>query len=122
MFDFFTDTYREYVKGIDVEAEKKRMREEERTSRIIYPRDVKIVTYVLAVIYLISAVFSTALTVKFVGICFPVVATFILMAIDLMVIFFLSRNTRKGEILAIVLTLIFVAGLYGSILLSPIFI
>ncbi len=122
MFDFFTDTYREYVKGIDVEAEKKRKREEEKAGRIIYPKDVKLVTYVLAVIYLISAIVSITLTVKFKGIDYSVISTLFLMVVAILVMFFLSRKTRKGEIVAIVLTLVFATGLYGAVLLSPLFI
>ncbi|MBP3197614.1 MAG: hypothetical protein J6N21_11490 [Butyrivibrio sp.] len=122
MFDFFTDTYREYVKGIDVDAEKKRKREEEKAGRIIYPKDVKLVTYVLAVIYIISAIFSITLTVKFKGIDFSVISTLFLMVIAVLVMVFLSRKTRKGEIAAIVLTLVFATGLYGTVLLSPLFI
>ena len=122
MFDFFTDTYREYVKWIDVEAEKKRKREEDKAGRIIYPKDVKLVTYVLAVIYIISAIFSITLTVKFKGIDFSVISTLFLMVIAVLVMVFLSRKTRKGEIAAIVLTLVFATGLYGTVLLSPLFI
>ncbi len=122
MFDFFTDTYREYVKGIDVEAEKKRKREEEKAGRIIYPKDVKLVTYVLAVIYLISAIVSITLTVKFKGMDYSVISTLFLMVVAVLVMFFLSRKTRKGEIAAIVLTLVFATGLYGAVLLSPLFI
>ena len=122
MFDFFTDTYREYVKGIDVEAEKKRKREEEKAGRIIYPKDVKLVTYVLAVIYLISAIVSITLTVNFKGIDYSVISTLFLMVVAILVMFFLSRKTRKGEIVAIVLTLVFATGLYGAVLLSPLFI
>jgi len=122
MFDFFTDTYKEYVKGIDVEAEKKRKSEEKKASRIIYPKDVKLVTYVLAVIYLISAIFSVTLTVKFKGINFSVIATLFLMVLAVLVVFFLSRKSRKGEIIAIVLTLVFAMGLYGTIMLSPLLI
>ncbi len=122
MFDFFTDTYKEYVKGIDVEAEKKRKNEEKKASRIIYPKDVKLVTYVLAVIYLISAIFSVTLTVKFNGINFSVIATLFLMVLAVLVVFFLSRKSRKGEIIAIVLTFVFAMGLYGTIMLSPLLI
>ena len=41
MFDFFIDTYKEYVQGIDVETEKQIKKEEAKASKIIYPKDVK---------------------------------------------------------------------------------
>ena len=82
----------------------------------------KLVTYVLAVIYLISAIFSVTLTVKFKGINFSVIATLFLMVLAVLVVFFLSRKSRKGEIIAIVLTFVFAMGLYGTIMLSPLLI
>ncbi len=122
MFEFFTDTYKEFVQGIDVETEKKIKKEEEKASRIIYPKDVKIITYVLAIIYLISAVASSVLTIQLKGFGFSVVATIFLSVLAILIMFFLSRKTKKGEITAIVLTAVFAVGLYGTIVLSPFFI
>jgi len=122
MFEFFTDTYKEFVQGIDVETEKKIKKEEEKASRIIYPKDVKIITYVLAIIYLISAVASSVLTIQLKGFGFSVVATIFLSVLAILIMFFLSRKTKKGEITAIVLTAVFAIGLYGTIALSPFFI
>lgn len=122
MFEFFTDTYKEFVQGIDVETEKKIKKEEEKASRIIYPKDVKIITYVLAIIYLISAVASSVLTIQLKGFGFSVVATIFLSVLAILIMFFLSRKTKKGEITAIVLTAVFAIGLYGTIVLSPFFI
>lgn len=122
MFEFFTDTYKEFVQGIDVETEKKIKKEEEKASRIIYPKDVKIITYVLAIIYLISAVASSVLTIQLKGFGFSVVATIFLSVLAILIMFFLSRKTKKGEITAIILTAVFAVGLYGTIVLSPFFI
>lgn len=122
MFEFFTDTYKEFVQGIDVETEKKIKKEEEKASRIIYPKDVKIITYVLAIIYLISAVASSVLTIQLKGFGFSVVATIFLSVLAILIMFFLSRKTKKGEITAIILTAVFAIGLYGTIALSPFFI
>ena len=122
MFDFFIDTYKELVKGEDVEAEKKKKREKEKACKIIYPKDIKIVTYVLAVMYLFSAIFSSVLTLKFQGIGFSVISTICLSVIDILIIFFLSRKTKQGEITAIILTVVFGIGLYGTTMLSPLFI
>lgn len=122
MFEFFTDTYKEFVQGIDVETEKKIKKEEEKASRIIYSKDVKIITYVLAIIYLISAVASSMLTIQLKGFGFSVVATIFLSVLAILIMFFLSRKTKKGEITAIVLTAVFAVGLYGTIVLSPFFI
>lgn len=122
MFEFFTDTYKEFVQGIDAETEKKIKKEEEKASRIIYPKDVKIITYVLAIIYLISAVASSVLTIQLKGFGFSVVATIFLSVLAILIMFFLSRKTKKGEITAIVLTAVFAIGLYGTIVLSPFFI
>ena len=122
MFEFFTDTYKEFVQGIDVETEKKIKKEEEKASKIIYPKDVKIITYVLAIIYLISAVASSVLTIQLKGFGFSVVATIFLSVLAILIMFFLSRKTKKGEITAIILTAVFAVGLYGTIVLSPFFI
>lgn len=122
MFDFFIDTYKEYVQGIDVETEKQIKKEEAKASKIIYPKDVKIVTYVLASIYLISAILSSVITVRLQGIGFSVIASGFLSIIAILVMYFLSRKTKKGEITAIVLSVLFAVGLYGTMMLSPLFI
>ena len=122
MFDFFIDTYKEFVKGENVEVEKKKKREEELANKIIYPKDIKVVTYVLAVMYLFSAIFSSVITLKLQGIGFSVISTICLSVIDILIIFFLSRKTKQGEITAIILTGVFGIGLYGTTMLSPLFI
>ena len=122
MFDFFIETYREVVKGEDVEIEKKLKREEEKAKKIIYPKDIKIVTYILAIMYLVTAVASSTLTIIYRGIVFSVITTFILAIIDILIIFFLSRKTKQGEITAIILTIIFAIGLYGSTILNTLFV
>ena len=118
MFDFFIDTYREYVKGVDVEAEKRKKREKGNAERIIYPKDVKNITYILGGVYLVSSLFSLIVSVKMHMIGLSFFATILLMIIDIFALFFLSRRTRRGEIIAIVLTVAFAITIYGSSALS----
>ena len=121
MFDFFIDTYREYVNGVDVENEKRLKREKEKAEKIIYPKDVKTVTYVLGGVYLVSSLMSLIVSTKakMFGISF--FSTILLMIIDILTIFFLSRKTKKGEITAIILTVTFGIIIYGSTALNMFF-
>ena len=121
MFDFFIDTYREYVNGVDVENEKRLKREKEKAEKIIYPKDVKTVTYVLGGIYLASSLMSLIVSAKtkMFGVSF--FSTILLMIIDVLTIFFLSRKTKKGEITAIILTVTFGIIIYGSTALNMFF-
>ena len=118
MFDFFIDTYKELVKGEDVESAKKLKKEKEKVEKIIYSKDVKIVTYVLAGFYILIALVSSILTIKFYGFSFSVVPSILLSIIAFLIIVFLSRKTKKGEIISIILSVVFALGLYGSIMLS----
>ena len=118
MFDFFIDTYKELVKGEDVESAKKLKKEKEKAEKIIYPKDVKIVTYVLAGFYILVALVSSILTIKFYGFGFSVVSSILLSIIAILIIIFLSRKTKKGEIISIILSVVFALGLYGSLMLS----
>ena len=92
MFDFFIDTYKELVKGEDVESAKKLNKEKEKAEKIIYPKDVKIVTYVLAGFYILVALVSSILTIKFYGFGFSVVSSILLSIIAILIIIFLSRK------------------------------
>lgn len=121
MFDFFIDTYKELVKGEDVESAKKLKKEKEKAEKIIYPKDVKIVTYVLAGFYILVALVSSILTIKFYGFSFSVVSSILLSIIAILIIVFLSRKTKKGEIISIILSVVFALGLYGSLMLSSLF-
>lgn len=121
MFDFFIDTYKELVKGEDVESAKKLKKEKEKAEKIIYPKDVKIVTYVLAGFYILVALVSSILTIKFYGFSFSVVSSILLSIIAILIIIFLSRKTKKGEIISIILSVVFALGLYGSLMLSSLF-
>lgn len=121
MFDFFIDTYKELVKGEDVESAKKLKKEKEKAEKIIYPKDVKIVTYVLAGFYILVALVSSILTIKFYGFSFSVVSSILLSIIAILIIVFLSRKTKQGEIISIILSVVFALGLYGSLMLSSLF-
>ena len=121
MFDFFIDTYKELVKGEDVESAKKHKKEKEKAEKIIYPKDVKIVTYVLAGFYILVALVSSILTIMFYGFSFSVVSSILLSIIAILIIVFLSRKTKKGEIISIILSVVFALGLYGSLMLSSLF-
>lgn len=118
MFDFFVDTYKEYVQGVDVEAEKRAKKEKDNAERIIYPKDVKNITFILGGVYLVSSFFSLIISVKMHTIGISFFATILLMLIDIFALFFLSRKTRKGEIIAIILTVAFAITIYGSSALS----
>ena len=121
MFDFFIDTYKELVKGEDVESAKKLKKEKEKAEKIIYPKDVKIVTYVLAGFYILVALVSSILTIKFYGFSFSVVSSILLSIIAILIIIFLSKKKKKGEIISIILSVVFALGLYGSLMLSSLF-
>ena len=107
MFDFFIDTYKEFVKGEDVDSVRKLKKEKEKAEKIIYPKDVKIVTYVLAGLYILVALVSSILTIKFYGFGFSVVSSILLSIIAILIIVFLSRKTKNGEIIAIILSVVF---------------
>lgn len=121
MFDFFIDTYKEIVKGEDVEAERREKIEKEKAEKIIYPKDVKIITYVFTTIYILSGVISSIATIKFQGFNFSVISTIFLSVVAFLIIFFLSRKTKTGELTAIALSIVFAFGLYGTTMLSPLF-
>lgn len=118
MFDFFIDTYKEYVRGEDVETEKQVKKEEAKALKIIYPKDIKVLTYVLGGLYIFSSAVSIGVTLKFSGINFSVLSTLFLVIIDICILFFLSRKTKRGEIIAIILSVLFAVLLYGSTMLN----
>ena len=61
------------------------------------------------------------LTIKFYGFGFSVVSSILLSIIAILIIIFLSRKTKKGEIISIILSVVFALGLYGSLMLSSLF-
>ncbi|GEM_PF-4330373 len=117
MFEFFTETYREIVKGEDVELEK-RKKKEERGQKIIYSKDARVITYILGALYMITGISSVVATVKFQGFKPTILFTLFLIGIVIAIMIVLAKKTKKREIAAIILSIIFCLSLYGSTMLS----
>ena len=76
------------------------------------------ITYVMGGLYLVSSMMSIAVTLKYKGFDLSVFFTLFLMIVDISTMYFLSRKTKRGEIIAIVLTIFFIASLYGTTMIS----
>lgn len=120
MFDWFVDTAMQ-LRGIDAKKvrrekeEKKRLRE---ADKFIFSQKSKIVIAVMGVLYLIMTVSLVAAT-KGEGLSMAyMIKSLFLGLIDIAALVAMLIGKKKGEIIAAVLVVIFVATMYISVFLG----
>ena len=120
MFDWFREVGEE-LGGIDsVAAKKERLekKEQKKLNRFIFSNTTKAIFIVCGVLYLVTAG-SMIFALKGTEEALPYIAKYIFMSIvDIVVLFALIIGKKKGEIVALVGTFIFVVGLFLSTVLA----
>ena len=125
MFDFFKDTYNEYVLGKNPDEEKKNKLlkiEEEKKKVIIIPNSIKKIIYVMGILYLIISIQSIVFSIQSKISYMALAPTIFFIILDIGSLISLSLKTRKSEIVGIVLILVFIISLFISISISGYFI
>ena len=113
MFDWISDMVRE-ANGIDSRAaklERKEKNELKKSKKYIYSKSMKILTFSLGVIYILLAVFTVVTLIKNSSDMTNIIKYIILALIDFVVLFSLIIGKKKGEVVAVIGSGLFVIGL-----------
>ena len=117
MFDFFREMGEELA-GIDSDAARKHRKEkaeQKKLDRFIYTRGMKTLTITLGILYVLIAVSAIiALRTIASGAGLQIVKYIFMSIVAIVVIFALIFGKKKGEIVAVIGTFIFVVGLFLS--------
>lgn len=118
MFEFFRDMAIDLMGGDSEEESRKR---KEKENRIFLFKSTKRIAYVFGILYIvmggISLFTSTSLTGNLQIV--PTVKFAILSLIDMAAMVCLTMRTKKTEIAAIILAVVFVVGMYVTTLVTP---
>jgi len=120
MFDWFIKMGDE-LRGIDSAATHKEYIgkiEQKKNERFIFSGSTKIMVIALGVIYIFMAAGMIMILKETTGAALHIIKYLLMSVIDLIVIFSLTFGKKKGEIVSFVGILIFVSGLFLSILFS----
>ena len=120
MFDWFVDTAME-LRGIDVNARKKLKEEKirlEKENQYIFSKKIKILIIGMGILHLLMTG-SVILATKGAGLSSGYILKSIFLCImDIATILALLIGKKKGEIVAVVLVIIFIATMYISVFLG----
>lgn len=104
MFDWINDMVRE-ANGIDSRAaklERKEKNELKKSKKYIYSKSMKILTFSLGIIYILLAVFTIVALIKNSSDMTNIIKYVMLALIDFVVLFSLIIGKKKGEIIAVI--------------------
>ena len=123
MFDFFRDVAI-YLMGGDSEAEvrkRKEKMEQEKANRIFISRSTKQIAYVFGILYIVMGGTSLFASMSLTGNLqiVPTVKFVILSLVDIAAMVCLTMRTKKTEIAAIILAVVFLMAMYVTILIMP---
>ena len=118
MFEFFRDMYYE-TRSIDKrnpQNSKREKREAGQRSRFIFSRKTELTVYIIGGIYILIAIYSIVTTAMHDGHFVNELRYILPMTIDITVCVCLIIGSKKMEIAALAVCVIFIALIYGSIL------
>ena len=123
MFEFFRDVAIDLMGGDSEEEARKRKEkmEQEKANRIFLSRSTKRIAYVFGILYLVMGGISLFTSTSLTGTLqiVPTVKFEILSLIDISAMVCLTMRTKKTEIAAIILAVVFVAAMYVTTLITP---
>lgn len=116
MLDFIKDIVLE-AQGIDIEKvhkEKIKKEEEKRSKYYLLSNRTKIIIFIFGIIYLSMEMMNIIISWETNGMIFIRAKGIILSVIDIAVLVLLTQKNKKAEILAIILSVIFITSMYVS--------
>jgi len=123
MFEFFRDMAIDIMGGDSEEEARKRKekREEEKANRIFLSKSTKRIAYVFGILYIVMGGISLFTSASLTGNLqiVPTVKFAILTLIDIAAMVCLAMMTKKTEIAAIILAVVFMAAMYVTTLVTP---
>lgn len=123
MFEFFRDMAIDLMGGDSEEEARKRKekREQEKANCIFLSRSTKWIAYIFGILYIVMGGISLFASTSLNGSLqiLPTVKFAILSLIDIAAMVCLTMRTKKTEIAAIILAVVFVAAMYVTILVTP---
>lgn len=130
MFDWFRDMALEITGNNSYEEELKRKakHEQERGDKIVFSKSTKCIIYIFGILYLIMGGISLYMSIQIesnmrnsmAGIgAWKYIKYIVLSAIDIAAMICISMKTRKKEIAALVLVIVFVVFMYISSIIIP---